>query len=155
MSGDQNTFHSPLQCTEKVTMELAVAPPPRVASGVNLGTPLVVTFSGSSVAPEDEQQVDGQAFTLPNLSAIWVFLSLTTANMEETSATRRGDLFCGKRADSMHQLYCEQYEDRPILAYASFPNLVITQPGSYRVKVNVIDMDEYSSATHTSMPLRR
>ena len=131
------------QRTDRLVMELAVAPPPRVAAGVSLETPLVVTFSGLSRNPRNEWQSSGQVFTLAHLSAIWVYLSLTTVDMEETLITRREDLFCGKRADSVHRLYCEQDEDRSMVGYAAFADLVISQPGRYRIKVNIIDMDAY------------
>ena len=146
MDIDQSDFHPTTDGTGAVMMELAVAPPPRVAAGLSLQTPLVVTFSGLPPTIGEDRRENGQTFTLPELSAIWVFLSLTTANMEENSTTRREDLFCGKRADSLHQLGSEPCDDRPTIAYAAFPDLVITQPVSYRIKVNIIDMDAYVSA---------
>ncbi|ETI24736.1 hypothetical protein G647_04106 [Cladophialophora carrionii CBS 160.54] len=126
-------------------MELAVAPPPRVAVGVRLCTPLVVTFKGSSTA-KDQRQEDPKERTLPDLSGIWVYLSLTTADMEKSLAPPRENLFCGKRADSVHPVYHEQEVDRPTIAYAIFPDLVIKEPGSYRVRVSIIDMNGYALA---------
>ncbi|KIX91916.1 uncharacterized protein Z520_12379 [Fonsecaea multimorphosa CBS 102226] len=121
-------------------MELAVAPPSRVAAGVTLRTPLVVTFSGRPPRADDKRE-DGEAFTLPDLSGIWVFLSLTTPDMQESLAPPREDLLCGSRADSVHAICEEQEVERPTVAYATFPGLKITQPGSYRIKVNIIDMN--------------
>ena len=134
------------QNTGKVMMELAFSPPYRTASGVRLRTPLVVTFSGLSATAVEDRQQNGQAITLPDLSGIWVFLSLTTSDMEETSVTRQGDLFCGRRADSVHQIYREQHDDRPVIAYATFPDLIIRRSGHYRVKVTIVDMNAYEPA---------
>ncbi|EXJ60430.1 hypothetical protein A1O7_04582 [Cladophialophora yegresii CBS 114405] len=66
--------------------------------------------------------------------------------MEKSLAPPRDNLFCGKRADSVHPVYHEQEVDRPTTAYAIFPDLVIKEPGSYRVKVSIIDMNGYASA---------
>ncbi|EXJ76125.1 uncharacterized protein A1O5_00633 [Cladophialophora psammophila CBS 110553] len=121
-------------------MELAVAPPARVAAGVKLGTPLVVTFSGPAPIADDKRE-NGEVFTLPDLSGIWVFLSLTTPDMQESLAPPREDLLCGRTADSIHAICEEQEGERPPIAYATFPGLMITQPGTYRIKVNIIDMN--------------
>ena len=130
---------------EKCKMELAVAPPPRVAAGVSFHTPLVVTFSGSSTAAsEDDQQKLGEPFTLPDLSGVWTFLSLTTADTREDLAPPRKDLFCGTNVDSVHPVYYEQEVDRPTIAYATFPGLVINEPGRYRIKISIIDMNAYA-----------
>ncbi|OAL28481.1 hypothetical protein AYO20_09429 [Fonsecaea nubica] len=121
-------------------MELAVAPPSRVAAGVTLETPLVVTFLGPPSTSDDKCENE-EAFTLAETSGIWVFLSLTTPDMQESLAPPREDLLCGSRADSIHALCEEQEGERPTIAYAMFPGLVITQPGTYRIKVNIIDMN--------------
>lgn len=123
-------------------MELAVAPPPRVAAGVCLRNPLVVIFLGSS-AKKDSNAENGQAFKLPSLSGMWAFLSLTTADMDKSLAPPREDLFQGRRIDSIHPVVYKQESDCPAVAYATFPALTITQPGSYRIKVSIIDMNTY------------
>jgi hypothetical protein len=130
----------------KDMMELAVAPPTRVAVGVRLRTPLVVTFIGTSTARNDGQEDAGEC-VLPDLSGIWVYLSLAAPDMEESLAPPRENLFCGKRADSVHPVYHEQGFDRPTIAYAVFPDLVIKEAGSYRVKVSIIDMNGYALGT--------
>jgi hypothetical protein len=124
-------------------MELAVAPPPRMAAGVKLATPLVVTFSGSSGRREGSRGKDS-IFALPDLSGIWVFLSLTTADMTQSLAPPREDLFCGNKADSIHQVTRPQGGNTPTVAYAMFQDLKIMHPGRYRIKVNLLDMDSYA-----------
>jgi hypothetical protein len=135
-------------------MEFAVVPPPRVAAGVPLRNPLVVTFSGGSVAPADKRAIWAPC-VLPDLSGIWVFLSLTTAETRENLAPPREDLFSGKRADSIHPVHLEQRGQRPTLAVATFPDLVINKPGRYRIRVNIIDMNAYGVSRRQSSKAMR
>ena len=125
-------------------MEFAVPPPRQVAAGVRLHSPLVVTFSRSSTTGEDKQQ-NGETFALSDFSGIWIYLSLTTADMGQSLAPPQNDLFSGRKADSIHQVYREQDGNRPIVAYTTFPDVAIAKPGSYRIKVAVIDMNAYES----------
>lgn len=120
-------------------MELAVAPPSKIAAGVSLHLPVVVTFT-TATAPDDGKDED-EVFALPELSGVWAFLSLTTPDMQQSLAPPRTDLLRGRTADSLHLVHQDQQSDRPTLAYATFRELVITQPGRYRFRVNIIDMN--------------
>jgi len=126
-------------------MEFAIAPPSRIAAGVTLQTPLVVTFTtATSTSTDNEKQENGATIAIPNLNGVWTFVSLTTPDMQQSLAPPRTDLLRGKLADSLHPLHPihqEQEGDRLIIAYARFSELAITQPGQYRIKVNVIDMN--------------
>lgn len=119
-------------------MELAIAPPSRVGVGVVLHQPLVVTFS----TKEGDKRVDEGSLTLQDMSGIWAFVSLTSADMQETLDPPQGDLLRGRRTDSVHPIHQEQEGDNVTVAYAKFRELVITKPGSYRIRVNIIDMNE-------------
>ncbi|KAK5388379.1 hypothetical protein LTR20_004625 [Exophiala xenobiotica] len=124
-------------------MELAVAPPPKIAAGVILEIPIVVTFSAAT-SPEDGKQEtqDGkEPIVLGDLSGVWAFVSLTTPDMEQSLAPPRTDLLRGRTADSIHPINEEQDGERPTLAYATFSDIVISEPGQYRLKVNIIDMN--------------
>ena len=90
----------------------------------------------------------GEASILGDFSGVWVFLSLSTADMGESLAPPRQDLFCGRTADSIHPVFYEQDGDRPIIAYATFPGLLIREPGRYRIKATMIDMNAYASLRH-------
>ncbi|KAJ9602149.1 hypothetical protein H2200_013269 [Cladophialophora chaetospira] len=129
-------------------MEFAVTPPRRVAAGMRLQIPLVVTFSGTSNT-RDDRRVNGETVALSDFSGMWIYLSLTTADMRESLAPPRNDLFSGRKADSIHQVYCEQDSNRPTIAYATFPDVLFTRPGSYRLKVAVIDMNQYQQDNST------
>ena len=121
-------------------MELAIAPPSRIAAGVALHMPLVVTFT-TATSTNIGKQENGATITLPNLSGVWAFVSLTTPDMQQSLAPPRTDLLRGNIADSLHPVHREQAGERPTIAYARFPGLAITQPGRYRIKVNIIDMN--------------
>ncbi|KAJ9497680.1 hypothetical protein H2202_006713 [Exophiala xenobiotica] len=129
-------------------MELAVAPPPKIAAGVILEIPIVVTFSAAT-SPEDgkqENQDGKEPIVLGDLSGVWAFVSLTTPDMEQSLAPPRTDLLRGRTADSIHPINEEQDGERPTLAYATFSDIVISEPGQYRLKVNIIDMNRNKSA---------
>jgi hypothetical protein len=124
-------------------MELAVAPPPKIAAGVILEIPIVVTF-GAATSPEDgkqENQDGKEPIVLGDLSGVWAFVSLTTPDMEQSLAPPRTDLLRGRIADSIHPINEEQDGERPTLSYATFSDIVISEPGQYRLKVNIIDMN--------------
>src|SRR4051794_18095808 len=119
-------------------MELAIAPPLRVGVGVVLHQPLVVTFSTS----ERDKQANSAALEPQDMSGIWAFVSLTSADMQETLDPPQDDLLRGRRTDSIHPIHQDQEGDHVTVAYARFRELVITKPGSYRIRVNIIDMNK-------------
>ncbi|EXJ94028.1 hypothetical protein A1O1_02421 [Capronia coronata CBS 617.96] len=120
-------------------MELAIAPPSKVAAGVSLHLPVVVTFT--TAAALEEGTLEHESYALPDLSGVWAFVSLTTPDMQQSLAPPRTDLLRGRTADSIHPVHQDQEGDRPTLAYATFRELMITQPGRYRIKINIIDMN--------------
>lgn len=114
-------------------MELAVRPPPRVAAGLTLDAPLVVTFSTASYG---QRNVAG----LQDLSGVWAYLSLVTADRKQSLAPPQKDLLLGHIADSIHPL--ETVNNRQPFAYATFSGVAIMRPGRYCFKVNIIDMSQ-------------
>jgi hypothetical protein len=120
-------------------MELAISPPSRVAVGITLDTPLVVTFNASEMrgrrASEEEQGFE--------MEGIWAFLSLVTEDRSRSLAPPRDDLVRGKRVDSVHRLHRDEEQDakNETVAYASFPDIAITKPGRYCFRVSVIDIN--------------
>ncbi|KAI1621883.1 hypothetical protein EDD37DRAFT_498616 [Exophiala viscosa] len=121
-------------------MEFSIAPTPRLAAGVPFRTPIIVTFSAATITEVDNRE-DAETFSLSDLSGAWAMISLTTADMQENLAPPRTDLLRGNTADSIHPIDQEQVVDRPTIGYATFRGLVIAEPGQYRLKVNIIDMD--------------
>ena len=118
-------------------MELAVAPPRRIAAGVKLEKPLVVTFSVSKA--KHRAFVPGT-----DLSGIWVFVSLMTEDRRQSLAPPQSGLLKGQTTDSIHPIPREEVGEEQPFAYATFPGLEITRPGRYCFKVNIIDMNQYA-----------
>jgi hypothetical protein len=121
-------------------MELAIAPPSRIAAGISLQIPLVVTFTTGTQTDKGEPE-NSEPLVLPDLSGVWAFVSLTTPDMQQSLAPPQTDLLRGRTADSIHPVYAEQEGESATIAYATFPELAITKPGQYRIKVNIIDMN--------------
>lgn len=122
-------------------MELAIAPPSRVGVGVVLRQPLVVTFSTGEGNKRANGDTSSKVFH--DMSGVWAFVSLTSADMQQTLDPPQSDLLRGKRTDSIHLVHQDQEgSDHVTVAYAKFRELAITKPGSYRIRVNVIDMNE-------------
>lgn len=120
-------------------MELAIAPPSRVGVGVILRQPVVVTFNSSEGG---KRANGGGTLTLQDMSGVWAFVSLTSADMRQTLDPPQSDLLRGRRTDSIHPIHQDQEGEHVTIAYAKFRELVITKPGSYRIRVNLIDMNE-------------
>lgn len=119
-------------------MELAIRPPRRIAAGLELETPLVVTFSQSKAKGRVLGMGDVQ-----DVSGVWAFVSLMTEDRSESLAPPQKGLLRGQTADSIHPFERDQGGDAQPFAYATFPDLAITRPGRYCFRVNIIDMNPY------------
>jgi hypothetical protein len=125
-----NTNNGVIEEDPGFDMELAVRPPQRIAAGVTLETPLVITFKTPSV--EQRSTPDPQ-----DLSGKWANLSLVSDRKQKV-APPQGDLLLGRLSDSIHPL--DTADDRQPFAYAAFSGVSITRPGRYCFQVNIIDM---------------
>ena len=115
-------------------MELAVGAPSRMAAGVALNAPLVVTFDASRLrGGRDAKQTEE-----PELSGIFAFLSLMSEDRREHIAPPDDQLLRGKKTDSVH---LQELENDDTLAYAAFPNVAITKTGRYCFMISVIDIN--------------
>lgn len=114
----------------EINMSLASTIPCQIVAGSVMDTPLIVLLHRgirSSTAIGD----------------IWVFVSLVDADSDldsNSSARERDDVLKGQRADNAHPIlgYLSTRDDT--FAYASFPNLLISRSGRYRLRVTAIDM---------------
>ena len=118
-------------------MELAITPPQQVAAGRSLEAPLVVTFRNSRT----KKRASGVRES-SDLSGIWAFVSLMTEERRHSLAPPQKDLLRGRTADSVHPLVIDDAEKEEPFAYVTFPDLVITRPGRYCFRVNIIDMNQ-------------
>jgi len=71
-----------------------------------------------------------------DVSGIWAHVSLVTEDQCETLAPPRNDLLLGRTVDSIHS-----NPDDPTVGYATFTNLAIAEPGTYCLRISLIDMD--------------
>ncbi|RMZ91483.1 hypothetical protein DV736_g1281, partial [Chaetothyriales sp. CBS 134916] len=122
-------------------MQLAIPPPNRIAAGIALKTPLVVTFNASNLVGQDHSSKRDQDV---GVSGIWAILSLWTEDRRRNLAPPDTRLMQGTKTasvqlavpgDSKHQL------DKDIYAYVTFPGITITQPGRYCLMVSVVDLN--------------
>ena len=127
---------------ELIIMKLAIAPPKRVAAGVALNAPLVVTFDTSKLRGRRDRH---QEETL-EMSGFWAFLSLVSEDCGHSLAPPDKDLppsqplLLGKKMDSVHIVPPgAQQEREDLFAYASFPNVAVTARGRFCLMVSIID----------------
>lgn len=107
-----------------VEMRFANAVPFRMGAGCVMTTPIVILLSHGIRSPNATDDV-------------WVFVSLVDANSEQSVDE---DVLQGQRADNAHPIWGQLSQMESSLAYASFPNLVISRPGNFRLRVTAIDM---------------
>ena len=127
-------------------MRLAISPPSRVAAGVALNAPLVVTFDASKL----RQRCDPTQEDDPDISGLFAFLSLVTEDRRQSLAPPQNQsvpdpqLMLGRKSDSVHlanPLDPDQEPEDDHFAWASFSDIAITRPGRYCFKISVIDLN--------------
>lgn len=98
----------------------------QIVAGRKMNVPVVVLFSRHS-------ELGG----LPGTDDVWIYASLIA---EKSDTPLKEDLLKGRRADSMHPLARGSSNRGGDFAYASFPNLAISTPGRYRLRLTAVDM---------------
>lgn len=126
-------------------MKLAIPPPERVAVGATFGVPIVVTFTATEPTRESEPDFDAVSRT----SGVWAYLSLMSEDRSQSLAPPNSDLLQGQIVDSIHPIMQAQEGDVQTIGYATFANLVVSEPGRYCFRVSIIDMNEYSFSHST------
>jgi hypothetical protein len=120
-------------------LKLAIKPPRRIAAGVALEAPLVVTL-GTSKPQEEDQDYDPES----ELGGTWAFLSLVSEDRRQPLAPPRTSLMTGSKSDSVHITYPSstdhEPEDNP-LAYSSFRDIKITKAGKYCFMISLVDLN--------------
>lgn len=107
-----------------IEMSFANAVPFQISVGCIMTTPIVILLNQgvcSSVAMND----------------VWVFVSLIDADSELSVGD---ELLQGRRADNAHSVSGSTTQMKSSLAYASFPDLVISRPGRFKLRITAIDM---------------
>lgn len=106
-----------------IEMRFANAVPFRMGAGCVITTPIVILLS-QGIYPSGAT------------GDIWVFVSLVDANSEQSVGE---DVLQGQRADNAHPIRGQLCQTEGNLAYASFPDLVISKPGNFRLRITAID----------------
>lgn len=128
-----------LEGGEPYQMAFVIQPRPSVRTGSTLFPPLIV-----AVQPRELKR-HSDAREIGNMGGVWAFASLVTDDATATLAPPRTELLIGRTADSIHIAPSQPGSDHPDSGYAVFSDLAITQPGRYRIRVSLIDMDSNGS----------
>ena len=114
-------------------MKLATQPPKRIVAETRLPDPLVLTF----VVGSTDKPMPGLS-SVSDITEASIFLSLMSEDGKELRSSLRGNY-----VDSVHRIEQPQGEDAKVIAYATFSELAITQPGTYCFGINIIDTGGY------------
>ena len=108
-------------------------PPAQARPGSILDPPMIIRLRKMPTQAGQESAED------PSL--LFAFMSLTAEDGSTSLAPPRNDLLTGTLSDSIHSLQQDLYPDDTELGFASFPEVVINDPGSYRLKISIMKMD--------------
>ncbi|MCJ1388253.1 hypothetical protein MMC18_001098 [Xylographa bjoerkii] len=121
-----------LQTNNPYIMRIVIEPPHQARPGDVLTPPLVMSLENESGRNSPEQEpVD------PTL--LWAVVSVVSEDNITSLAPPRTDLLMGTIADSVHPLTPPDHERQ--IGFVAFPNLVIREPGRYRLRVSLIKMN--------------
>lgn len=127
---------APTSSSNFYTLELAVKPPTCVRPGMTMSLPIVVAVKVSAMKENGSGPTGGG-----DMSGVWAFVSLVNDDDSAVLAPPRTDLLLGRMAASVRAPSPRAEPNRRIVGYAHFPDLRISQPGQYRLRVSLIDMD--------------
>ncbi|MCJ1290521.1 hypothetical protein MMC34_002060 [Xylographa carneopallida] len=121
-----------LQTSNPYIMRIVIEPPQQARPGEVLTPPLVMSLENQSgpISPE-QLPVD------PTL--LWAVVSVVSEDDMTPVAPPRTDLLRGTIADSVHPLTPPDHEGQ--IGFVAFPNLIIREPGRYRLRVSLIRMN--------------
>ncbi|MCJ1437282.1 hypothetical protein MMC27_006668 [Xylographa pallens] len=121
-----------LQTNNPYIMRIVIEPPHQARPGEVLTPPLVMSL-GNEPGPDspEQERVD------PTL--LWAVVSVVSEDNITPLAPPRTDLLIGTIADSVHPLTPPDHEGQ--IGFVAFPNLVIREPGRYRLKISLIKMN--------------
>ncbi|MCJ1421838.1 hypothetical protein MMC32_008205 [Xylographa parallela] len=121
-----------LQTNNPYIMRIVIEPPHQARPGEVLTPPLVMSLENESGPNSPEQEpVD------PTL--LWAVVSVVSEDNITPLAPPRTDLLIGTIADSVHPLTPPDHEGQ--IGFVAFPNLVIREPGRYRLRISLIKMN--------------
>ncbi|MCJ1404535.1 hypothetical protein MMC11_007761 [Xylographa trunciseda] len=113
-------------------MRIVIEPPYQARPGDVLTPPLVMSLENETGPNLSEQEpVDPTLF--------WAVVSVVSEDDMTLLAPPRTDLLMGTIADSVHPLTPPDHEGQ--IGFVAFPNLIIREPGRYRLRISLIKMN--------------
>lgn len=110
-------------------MDLITRLPDRVFAGRVIEFPLVIVFRVAR-----GQRVER--------SGLWATVSLLVEYAGRYWTVSDSNLLQGQTVDSIHPIPHEEIHFQDCVGFASFRNLVVSRPGRYRLRVDLIDMNQ-------------
>ncbi|MCJ1377596.1 hypothetical protein MMC17_000691 [Xylographa soralifera] len=130
-----------LRTNNPYIMKIVIEPPHQARPGEVLTPPLVMSLENESDPNSPEQEpVD------PTL--LWAVVSVVSEDDMTPLAPPRTDLLIGTIADSVHPLTPPDHEGQ--IGFVAFPDLVIREPGRYRLRISLIKMNAIGGASTPS-----
>jgi len=122
-------------------MEMVIRPLSAIKPGVVMHPPVVVALK----TPTSRSERDIAYRDIGDVSGLWAFVSLVTEDQSQSLAPPRTDLLLGGIVGSIHPVFDDSNPEEPTVGYAIFPDLAITEPGTYCLRISLIDMDSNGS----------
>ena len=119
-----------------LTLELLIKPPSLLRPGISPALPIVV-----AVKPETGKENGVGTCGVGDMSGMWALVCLLSEDGSEVLVPPQSGLLTGRMVASIHAPSAQAEPNRQIVGYAHFPDLAITTPGAYRLRVSLIDMD--------------
>ncbi|KAI4160755.1 MAG: hypothetical protein LQ342_005468 [Letrouitia transgressa] len=111
-------------------MDILVQPPSEVQPGITLNPPIVIVLQNSSGAEDSETIAQ-------DTNAYWALASVVSEDGLTALAPPDPDLLSGTLVDSIHEV---SENGERVAGYLRFTNLAIQRPGSYRIRISLIQM---------------
>lgn len=118
-------------------MDLVVRPVPTIRPGVVMHPPIVVALKVSASRNERDMSYRD----IGDVSGIWAFASLLSEDQSQSLAPPRNDLLIGSVAGCIRPVIDQPANDNLTVGYAIFSDLAIAEPGTYCLKISLIDTD--------------
>jgi hypothetical protein len=118
-------------------MDLVIRPVQTIKPRVVMHPPIVLALK----APASQSGRNSARRDIGDVSGIWAFVSLVSEDQSRSLAPPRNDLLIGSVARCIRPVLDETHPEDLTVGYAVFSDLAIAEPGTYRWKISLIDMD--------------
>src|SRR5436189_6084326 len=118
-------------------MDLIIRPVQAIKPRVVMHPPIVLALKASASRSERNSAYRD----VGDVSGVWAFVSLVSEDQSRSLAPPRSDLLIGSVACCIRPALDESPSEDLTVGYAVFSDLAIAEPGTYRWKISLIDMD--------------